>query len=367
MVRLVVRCVHGIEWVAAAEIARVLGVEGTLARREITVALPALDDRVLRLRCCDDVFLHVGDLDGIGAAKADLPALAHGVAGLDWMAGLAALGARPSTLDCVVSIEGRRRYDRTAAQDAAGSALAATLGLTYLPRAATGVQGDATARLFLRGERAVATLRIAPRPLHRRPWKLDTGPGTLHPPLAAAMVALASGERVHDPFCGDGTLAIEAALAGRRVTAADLDPARVAHTRANAARAGVAVDVTVADAADLRRAGPVDRTAAEPADLRRADLLLTNPPWSRAVATAGRFDLDRFRADAAAVAPGLCLLTDADLDVPARLRRPPTLATRLRVAGRVAHLSLVGADLPADLVRWRERAVAAGVVTEEGF
>jgi len=361
--QIVVRCVHGVEWVAAAEVERLLGpTDIALARREITFTLPDVDRRLRQLRCADDAFRHVGNVHSVGSTSADLPALARAVAALPWPT------PRPdaTTFDCVASIEGRRSYPRTAVEDAVGAHLAGVLRLRYRSRASgSGASGDVTVRLFLHGPMAAVALRIPPTPLHRRPWKLATGLGTLHPPLAAAIVAMTTGARVHDPFCGDGTLAVEAALAGRRASAADLDPARVANTRANAARAGATVDVRQADAGSVGALG-------------RVDVLLTNPPWSRTVGAGGmvRAAPGRFWSDAARVARQLAVLSDADLDVPAQLRERGFaigLATRVRLAGRLAHVTLAAAPgkppppLPADLARWRERALQAGVVTEEGF
>lgn len=59
-------------------------------------------------------------------------------------------------------------------------------------------------------------LRVGDLPLHRRAYKQHTVAGTLHPPLAAAMAALADirpGHTVLAPCRGSGTLPIEAALA----------------------------------------------------------------------------------------------------------------------------------------------------------
>lgn len=381
--QLVVRCVHGVEWVAAAEIEATLqGASGiAMARREITVALPELDPRVLDLRCADDAFLHVGQVPRVGLTKADLPGLAKDVARLDWLGAAGAVAAlrsgRPSSFDCVVSIEGKRSYNRFAVEDAVGEALGGSLGLRFLSRSPAGTasakQPDLTVRLFLRGTTAIAALRIGRRSLHRRAYKLATGPGTLHPPLAAALAAIAGadGLAVHDAFCGDGTLAIEAALTWPKsqVTAGDIDPERVANTRANAERAGVDIAVASADASDLRK-----RSAG-------VDLLLTNPPWSLAVAPRGqlRASLESFWSDAAVVLRSsgrVCTITDADLEVPDVLRERGFvigLAIRLRIAGRIAHVILAAApgsaapQVASGLAPWRRRAMFDGVITDHGF
>lgn len=77
-----------------------------------------------------------------------------------------------------------------------------------------------------------------------------------------------------DPTCGVGTIPIEAALLERRADIAgfDLEPAAVAAARANAARAGTDVRLTVADAACLWF------------EDRCVDRVVVNPPWGDAVA-----------------------------------------------------------------------------------
>ncbi len=56
--------------------------------------------------------------------------------------------------------------------------------------------------------------------LHKRGYRLDKGVAPLRETLAAALVALSRwrpGREFADPFCGSGTIAIEAALVGRNV------------------------------------------------------------------------------------------------------------------------------------------------------
>lgn len=383
-VGVIARSVHGIEWICADEITRrVPDADGlSLARREVTFRVPAVHPALVDLRTVDDVFLRVGEVDGVGTGRADLPAVARRLARLDWRGTLAQVRAvRPvpaaPRFDVVASIEGRRRYNRYEVQDTLGARLAPLLGGRYLTRTDTSgpvEEPDLTARVFVRGEHAVAALRLAARPLHRRDYKRDTAAGTLHPPLAAAMVRLAApppGGVLFDPFAGDGTVAIEAALAypDTRVVAADLDPLRLTNAGRNAARAEAAVALVRADAArpPLRPGG--------------VSVLVTNPPWNLAVDARGALagSLERFwrqLPELLACDGRTCLLTDAELAVPAALERAgyqSTLATRLRLAGRISHLSVCAPPgrprptLDADLASWRRRAIASGVVTADGF
>lgn len=146
--------------------------------------------------------------------------------------------------------------------------------------------------------------------LHRRGYRLETAKAPLRETLAAAML-LGSGwdgtVPLLDPFCGSGTIPIEAALLARRIppglhrrfafeswpdfdaklwsgiradaqsrivatapriTGADRDAGAIEASRANATRAGVA------DSVDFRN---VPLSATDPAP--GAGLLLTNPPY----------------------------------------------------------------------------------------
>lgn len=384
---LIARSVRGLEWVAADEISSRLPAvsEIRLSGREVAFRLPALVPEVLSLRTVDDVLGVAGRVPDAGPGR-DAPALlARRLAGLDWTRALTRLGevrplARTPRLDVVASLDGGRRYNRFAVENAVGESLAPLIGGSYLARTSAGRtagQPDLTVRVLIRGSEAVAAIQLAARPLHRRGYKTESGPGTLHPPVAAALARLAGpavAGVVADPFCGDGTIAIETALAdpGGRVLAGDIDPVRLGQAQRNAARAGVAgprLAWCQLDAGQL----PWHRGG--------VGAVITNPPWNLTVDARGRLrgSLDRFwgrLAELLDVGGRLCLIADAQLDTPGRLREAGyqlALATRLRLAGRVSHV-LLGAPpgramppLPAGLAAWRHRAQADGVVQPDGF
>lgn len=365
MVTLLARVVHGLEWVLAAEVAALPGAADlALDRREVRFRGDPVD--ALGLRTADDVFAEVGVAGNVPAGERLLPAFARSVRDLDWSG-----TPRAGTFDVVAGLEGRHTYNRYALERAVGTALAPVLGARFLERTPAGLSGgsELTVRVFARRGSATVAVRLGrepagplakpaagpppgagPGPLHRRAYKLAAGPGTLHPPVAAALALIGAppAGTVLDPFCGDGTIAIETALLrpDLSVRGTDLDPERVEAARANAARAGVAVALSTADAA----AGAA------------ADAVLTNPPWRRAVDWGGGLAGRPERFWAALDTRVLACLTDEP---------PPvggvTLDQRLRLAGRVVHLTLAGAPLPADLATWRDRAIAAGVTTAGGF
>lgn len=253
--RLLARTVRGLESVACAEIQeRGIGRVESVRHREII--FHAVGD-ALTLRTVDDVALLVAEVDGIGVSTSDLRRLSAAVDRLD-------LAVGTSNVDVSASVVGPRRFNRYDVEDAVGSRLPGYQSRRGGVKPPPGV----TWRVTLEGSLARVAVRLGDVPLHRRPYKVASVPGTLHPPVAAAMARLAGVADRHvvlDPCCGAGTTLAESP--GRRV-GFDLD------VRAAAANLpGVAV--AVADAARL------------PVGDRSVDRVLVNPPWGRAVQPRG--------------------------------------------------------------------------------
>lgn len=165
-------------------------------------------------------------------------------------------------------------------------------------------------RFELLRDRAEIYLDTTGAPLHKRGWRPEGGTAPLRETLAAAIVDLSRfrGDMIFcDPFCGSGTLVIEAATKALRmapgvlrrfdaidfpfmpktvwreayeeakalrtdspatVLASDIDPKMIALAKANAKRAGVEdfIRFEVADAA--KRSYPNERT-----------VIAANPPY----------------------------------------------------------------------------------------
>ncbi|MDQ0727961.1 methyltransferase [Microbacterium sp. W4I20] len=371
--KLTARTLRGLEWVAAAEIERRLpdATSIRMAPREVTFEYPILDAALLQLQPVDDIFCVVSTIDGVGSTKDAVADLASRMQRLDWEPVLAELRSVRTIpdgffFDVVASIDGAHRYNRFDVENAAGAALAPQLGGTHLARTAEGFASadrpDLTVRVFVQDGSAVVAVRLTAAPLHRRPYKQATGPGTLHPPAAAALATIAgvtSDDRVYDPFCGDGTIAIETALQHPGIVfgASDLDPVRVDNARQNAGRAGVDVDFRVADAA------LISWQEVEPS------VVLTNPPWNNAVHAAGgaAASLDAvWRAARPALRGGrLCVLADEKLGIPERLAGlgyRPSFTTLIRLNGRLTSLVVAGAgdgpgpELAPELRAWHTAA-----------
>jgi tRNA (guanine6-N2)-methyltransferase len=364
MPRLFARCLRGIEWVAAAELQAGFGAMVTgRGHRELRLETTGPPAALLGARTVDDLFVQAGTVAGVDRTRASLARLAAGVDELDLPAAVEVVGGvrplpRQPGSEVSASFLGRRNYSRYDVEDAAGGSIARRLGAPYRSRRTSAPAGAPLAwRVHLAGDQALVGLRLADRPLHRRGYKLRSRPGTLHPPLAAAM-ALVAGLRPEatllDPFCGVGTVPIEAAglRPGRGRVGSDVSPPAVAAAAANAADAGVAAAFVVADAGSLPfAAGQVDR-------------VVTNPPWRRQVGPAGGADPGGRRAwsELARVMSPAARMVALVEDPEETLAAGAAAGLRLQLLDRV---SLFGRH-PALVLAW-PRDAAARLVDAEGL
>ncbi|GII58781.1 hypothetical protein Pth03_71700 [Planotetraspora thailandica] len=349
---LVARCVHGLEPTLAEEILGLgLGTITYIGHREVRFrARPAQARRPGRgtaeLSTADDVFLLAAQCPDPGPRKDAAAALARLADSADSadLDGLLRPRLRHGGTGEVAGVEvsasalGRRNFTRYDVEDAVGQALARRLGVAHHSRrgGAAPPAGSNGWRVTLDGERATLLLRVADRPLHRRDYKRRSIPGTLHPPVAAAMARMAGirpGDLVVDPCCGAGTLLIEAVRhePQARFCGFDLAPESLQAARDNAA--GLPVVLGRADAGRLPLAG---------GGVAR---VVCNPPWGGQVAPGGLLGASpaRWWAELRRVLmPGgvaVALLPDvAELCTAIRWGLAPVHVQRVRIAGAQAFL-----------------------------
>jgi len=174
------------------------------------------------------------------------------------------------------------------------------------------VRPDARVHLFLDETRATLYLDTTGESLFKRGWRLDKGQAPLRENLASGLLALAGwtpDQALLDPFCGSGTILIEAASIALNIPAGitrpfgferlrhhdrrgwqDMkDQARAQirpHVRAPLLGGDVQADLIAAARANARRAGlPADAMDWRVGDALRlttdapAGWILTNPPY----------------------------------------------------------------------------------------
>lgn len=135
-------------------------------------------------------------------------------------------------------------------------------------------------------------VRLTPRPLSARPWRVANYPGALNATIAAAMIATTEPspeDRFIDLMCGSGTLVVERLSRGKplRLAACDISPEALDAARANqrAAKLRGKVEYILSDARRLTREPtetvrePDDPAGAGPFDEQSFDRLVVNLPW----------------------------------------------------------------------------------------
>jgi 23S rRNA G2445 N2-methylase RlmL len=271
----------------------------------------------------------VATWSGIGNTRDALTALVALSAELDlYRAAAICASLRPvreqPRFSVTANFVGSRNYNTEEIKEAFAAGVATThFGWTYTSDDRT---ADINLRVFFEHEVAYVGVRLADQPLQNRAYKGQHVPGSLKPPVAAALVAMGGvvdGARLLDPCCGAGTILVEGALAGALACGGDVDPAAVAAARANAQAAGQTLRLARWDAQTLPLAsGSVDR-------------VVCNLPWGRKVEVDASLPAlyRRILAELRrVVAPGgrLVLLTNApELVDPLGLRRERELEISL--------------------------------------
>ncbi len=319
-------CAAGVESLLEAEVRRLLPAAAVQSRRGgVALAGDPHEVMVLNLesRLAQRVLVEVAE--GPYRDEADLYALARGVDWSDWITPRQTI-----------------RVDTTAHRSPLRSLNFAALrikdGLCDRMRDAHGERPsvdtsrpDLPVVLHVDAERAALYVDSSGESLFKRGWRADTGDAPLKETLAAAMLAAAgwqgradAGGALHDPCCGSGTIAIEAAQiasgmaagalrrfaferllpfagAERRaewealkaaarervqapqvpIFASDISFRMVDFARRNAERAGVAAAITFNGGDALERPAP-----ALPAGL--PGTLLVNPPYGERIEVGGK-------------------------------------------------------------------------------
>ncbi|HEX6134005.1 MAG TPA: hypothetical protein VFZ24_08575 [Longimicrobiales bacterium] len=321
---------HGLDSVCAAELAT-LGIDGRRGTGGVAWrgTVRTMYRANLELRTASRIVARAGEFRARGFAE-----LERHAARLPWRDVLRPGGSAVLRVTCRRS----KLYHEGAVAERVARVLADTVGVTTLAgraldddvgsdanerrhdgRDGDGGQGEAHAQLIVvRFHRDVCTISMdsSGELLHRRGYRQAVAKAPLRETIAAAML-LESGwhgeSPLIDPFCGSGTIAIEAALLARRIppglanplfvprpfafqqwphfdaeawqdvvaqaraevrdtriaiTASDRDGGAVAAARANAARAGVEHDI------DFRRA-----RLSELEPRSGFGHLVTNPPY----------------------------------------------------------------------------------------
>jgi putative N6-adenine-specific DNA methylase len=200
-----------------------VGAERVVSNELRKLNLPVLDTAFGRVRFQADIRGVYRALMGLRGADrllleaarfpaADFDALFEGVHAVPWEAYISSgmglrvdkVRANRSRLQALTSIQG-------VVHKAAADRLCGALGLNRLP------EGGAAAelRVYLEKDLVSVLLDLSGEPLFKRGYRSEGGIAPLRETTAAAILLMANWRRkfpLYDPFCGSGTIAVEAAM-----------------------------------------------------------------------------------------------------------------------------------------------------------
>jgi len=248
----------------------------------VVFRLPEIDERILRLRTVEDVYLFAWGTDQLTYRAEDLDRIRRWTGREpDWENLLRIhhrIHPKPKgkpSYHLVTQMEGHHGYLRRDARQALADGLAGKF-----PASWRYVEDDAAVEVWLTidGATAVCGLRLSDRTMRHRTYKLEHRPASLRPSVAAAMVQLAGiqpGHVVLDPMCGAGTLLAEhlaVARGPRPAVGGDLDFGAVRAAALNLRRVGPCHFIRW----DARRLALADQSV---------DRILSNPPFGKQLAS----------------------------------------------------------------------------------
>jgi putative N6-adenine-specific DNA methylase len=202
-------CAVGAEKAVSNEI-RKLGLqvaEGGFGRVRFRADTAGLYRALMGLRCADRVLLETAWFPA-----PDFDALFKGVGSVPWEELIpSGMGLRVTKVRTNRSALTAETAVQAVAHKAAAERLCVKLGVSRLPQGGD----DAELRIYIEKDKASVLLDISGDPLFKRGYRTEGGIAPLRETTAAAMVLLSGWKRkypLYDPFCGSGTIAVEAAL-----------------------------------------------------------------------------------------------------------------------------------------------------------
>lgn len=165
----------------------------------------------LHLRCADRVLLKMGEF--MAETSEELFQQTKAIAWEQWIP-----ADGKFTVNCT-TVKSKLRSE-PACQKTVKKAIVDRLAEVYMMDQFPETGAEYTVKITILKDRATLTIDTSGTGLHKRGYRIKNVPAPIKETLAAAMIQLSfwkKGRLMIDPFCGSGTLAIEAAMYERKI------------------------------------------------------------------------------------------------------------------------------------------------------
>jgi 23S rRNA G2445 N2-methylase RlmL len=242
---------RGLEDISKAEIEEKLtnvSIE-EVSYRKIIFTYTGNPAELLKLRSVEDAYIFIGKIDDVGHVKDSLEPLLNKICKLSFKRALEIVTAVREKDIQEFSISsssvGKRNFSYTKVKESLSPKLNKLLNLSYEDER----HQDFDIRVFMEHQTTLIGVRLADKPLHRRPYKQKTGRGSLIGNVAYIMAFLSDikpNEVVIDPMCGSGTIAIEVSYFNpEKILAGDINKEAVDIAKDNVERADTSISIDV--------------------------------------------------------------------------------------------------------------------------
>jgi len=269
---------RGLEFICSNEIATLPGVtHPTISYRRVSASTNTLSP-LLSLRTVDDVFIHLATWEDIDNKRSALSRIAELCAHIDLQNVIDEIKhirpiKMPPYFSVTANFVGKRNYTTDEIKLATADGIRRQFKQWIY--SLEDQKCDLNIRIFIEHNQAYAGLRIASSPLNKRHYKISHILGSLNPPVAAALVQLSNSKPnslILDPFCGAGTILIEAFTMGYSMIGGDYNPQAISAALRNIIASKTPLSLNYWDAKNL------------PLGIHTVDTIITNLPWGKQVA-----------------------------------------------------------------------------------
>lgn len=277
MIKIFAITTRGLEDISAEEMKRIPGMQvGEVSYRKIRAVFTG-DLKILSgLRTVDDLFIDLDIWKDIATQRSALEDIQKRSSRIRIEEAVRIIQQvrslpDPPIFSVTANFVGKRNYSYVEIKQAVSNGILQRRNWQYRQE---DHESQLNIRVFIEHHDASVGIRLAKQPLHKREYKNIHIAASLKPPVAAAMISLVNSPStrvVLDPFCGAGTILIEASFQRYRSIGGDANWEALWAAKTNIENAGIEAHIYQWDARSL------------PFSDQSIECIVTNLPWGRQI------------------------------------------------------------------------------------